>query len=264
MKITRNAALTLIAGAGIGWANLAFAADLSRPPPPPPPAPVYVPPPFSWTGFYLGGNLGGAWSGSNVTDSLSGAGFSSGNSNGVFVGGGQVGFNYQISNIVLGLEGDFDWASNNNSLGNGVVIAGPLGLGHTFAASVNNGWITLFTGRLGVAFDHVLLYGKGGGAWVGNSGLTVTDVTTGTSLSGSSNNSSSGWTAGGGIEWAFTNNWTVKFEYDYIGLSSRSFTVPITSPVLPGDTFTATRHISMATVGVNYLFNWGGPVVAGY
>jgi outer membrane immunogenic protein len=261
MKTTRNVLLTLIATTGIGCASLAHAADLR---PPPPPAPAYVPPVFSWTGFYVGGNLGGAWSNGNVTDNLTGANFSSGNSNGAFVGGGQLGFNYQFSNIVVGLEGDFDWASNNNST-NGVVITGPLGLGHTFAAGVNNGWITLFTGRLGVAFDHVLVYGKGGGAWVGNSGLTVTDVTTGFALSGSNNNSSSGWTAGGGIEWAFTNNWTVKFEYDYIGLGSRSFTVPLTSAVLPGDTFTASRNIQMATVGINYLFNWGGsPVVARY
>jgi outer membrane immunogenic protein len=260
MSITRNTALALVA-AGMGYANVALAADLARPPPPPP-APVYVPPPFSWTGFYLGGNVGGAWAQGNVTDNLTGASFS-GSSNGAFIGGGQVGFNYQFSNLVVGLEGDFDWASNNNT-SNNVVIAGPLGLGHTFAAGINNGWITLFTGRLGVAFDRVLLYGKAGGAWVGNNGFTVTDVTTGLSLSGSGNNSSSGWTAGGGVEWAFMNNWTVKFEYDYIGLGSRSFTVPITSPVLPGDTFTATRNIQMATVGINYLFNWGSPVVARY
>jgi outer membrane immunogenic protein len=261
VNIIRNTALTLIAAVGIGCANLAFAADLSRPPPPAP-APAYIPPAFSWTGFYFGGNLGGAWSSRNVTDTLTGVNFNTGNSNGAFVGGGQVGFNYQFSNIVVGLEGDFDWASNNNST-NGVIIGAPLGLGHTFAASVNNGWITLFTGRLGVAFDHVLLYGKGGGAWVGNSGLTVTDLTTGTSLSGSANNSNSGWTVGAGVEWAFTNNWTVKAEYDYVGLSSRTFTVPA-GLILAGDTFTATRNINMFTVGVNYLFSWGGPVVARY
>jgi outer membrane immunogenic protein len=261
MNATRCATMfAVIATAAIGGAKLALAADLSPPPPAPP---VYAPTVFSWTAWYAGGNLGGAWSNGSVTDNLTGASFSSGNSNGAFVGGGQVGFNYQIRNIVLGVEGDFDWASNNNSTG-GVVIAGPLGLGHTFAASVNNGWVTLLTGRLGVAFDHVLLYGKGGGAWVGSNGLAVTDLTTGASLSGSANNSNSGWTAGGGVEWAFANNWTVKFEYDYIGLGSRSFTVPLTSPVLPGDTFTATRNIQMATVGINYLFNWGNPVVARY
>jgi outer membrane immunogenic protein len=262
MKTTRHAILfATIAAAGIAGARLAPAADLSRAPPP---APVYVPPPFTWTGFYLGGNLGGAWAQGNVTDTLTGLNFSSGNSNGVFVGGGQTGFNYQVGSFVLGAEADFDWAANHNGTASGVVVAGPLGLGHAFAAGVNNGWITTFTGRLGYAWDRVLLYGKGGGAWVSNGGLTVTDVTTGLSVSGSSSNSTSGWTAGAGVEWAFANNWTVRGEYDYIGLGSRSFTVPAVSPVLPGDTFTASRNIQMVTVGLNYLFNWSSPVAARY
>ena len=240
--------------AGLTVPQLAPAADLSRPPPP---APVYAPPPFSWTGFYLGGNLGGAWTQSNVTDAFTGATFS-GTSNGVFVGGGQLGFNYQVSNLVFGVEGNFDWAANSGNNGTGVVIAGPLGLGHSFAASVNDGWITTLTGRLGVAWDRVLLYGKGGGAWVGNSGFTVTDLTSGSSLTGTNSNSTSGWTAGVGLEWAFANNWTTRVEYDYVGLGNRTFVVPATSPVLAGDTFTANRNIQMVTVGLNYLFNWGG------
>jgi outer membrane immunogenic protein len=61
--------------------------------------PAYVPPPFSWTGFYIGGNLGGAWYQSNVTDNLFGLVFHNPSNNGVFIGGGQVGFNYQFSNI---------------------------------------------------------------------------------------------------------------------------------------------------------------------
>ena len=101
----------------------------------------------------------------------------------------------------------------------------------------------------------------------GNS-FTVTDATTGASRSpGSNSGTSSGWVAGGGIEWAFANNWTAKVEYDYVGLSNRSFTVPgggPFAPVLVGDTFTLNHNIQMVTVGVNYLFNWGGPVVAPY
>ena len=217
---------------------------------------------FSWTGFYIGGNVGAAWGQGNVTDTLTGASFT-GTTNANFVGGGQIGFNYQISNIVLGAEADFDWLSNNNGNGNGVVIPG-VGLGHTFTGSVNNGWLTTLTGRLGVAWDRVLFYGKGGGAWVGNNGFTVTDVTTGASLTGTSNNSSSGWTAGVGLEYAFAQNWTARIEYDYVGLGNRTFVVPAGSPVLAGDTFTANRNIQMVTVGINYLFNWGGPVVARY
>jgi outer membrane immunogenic protein len=240
----------------------ANAADLGRAAP----APVYKAPPpvpvFSWTGFYLGGNLGGAWRQGNVTDNVFGLNYG-GTSNGVFVGGGQVGFNYQVSNIVFGVEGDFDWAANNNNSGAGVVVPG-IGLGHTFAANSNNGWLTTLSGRLGVAFDRVLVYGKGGGAWVGNNGFTVTDSTTGASVTGTNSSTNSGWVAGGGVEWAFANNWTAKVEYDYVGLNSGTFTVPAGAPVLRGDTFTFNRNIQMVTIGVNYLFNWGGPVVARY
>ena len=248
-----TALLTLAAGT-------AMAADLGRPAP----APVYKAPPmapaFSWTGFYLGGNLGGAWDKSNITDSVFGLNFGNGNSNGVFIGGGQVGANYQVNNFVFGVEGDFDWASNNNNSGTGIVGPG----GHTFTASANDRWLTTLTGRLGIAYDRVLFYGKGGGAWVGSNSFTVTDATTGASITGSNSGTSSGWVAGGGIEWAFANNWTAKVEYDYVGLSNRSFTVPVGAPVLVGDTFTLNHNIQMVTVGVNYLFNWGGPVVARY
>src|SRR2546428_420348 len=80
-------------------------------------APVYVAPPFSWTGFYIGGNIGGAWANGNVTDSL--FGLSASTSRSGFIGGGQLGFNYQFTNVVLGAEWDFDWTSLN-ATGNGV------------------------------------------------------------------------------------------------------------------------------------------------
>src|SRR5260370_30811319 len=83
--------------------------------------PVYVPPPFSWTGFYLGANLGGAWGQRNLTDTLLGLSLSNLNDKGAFIGGGQLGFNYQLGNFVLGVEGDFDGVANTNSPGNGAV-----------------------------------------------------------------------------------------------------------------------------------------------
>src|ERR1700730_5196426 len=159
---------------GLGMASPAQAADMR--PAPPPPAPVYVPPPFTWTGFYIGGNLGGAWANTTITDSLFGLNFSNGN-NAVFVAGGQAGFNYQFSNVVVGVEGDFDWAANNNN-----TTAGVVGLGHTFTASANDRWMATVAGRLGYAFDRWMIYAKGGGGWVGANSFTVTDVTTGASV----------------------------------------------------------------------------------
>jgi len=257
---------------GAGFALLAMtgagqAADLSRPPPPA--APVYVPPPFSWTGFYVGGNLGGAWGHGNITDS-SGVSFSGNSNNGVFIGGGQAGFNYQISNFVIGVEGTFDWAANNNNSTNGVVVlTGPLA-GDTIQVSGNNRWMTTVAARLGVAWDHWLFYGKGGGGWVGVNNFAVTDITRGVTVTGGNSNNNSGWLAGVGFEWAFTNNWTLKVEYDYFGLSGRTITVPASAFAagIPAtaDTFTTgNNNIQTVVVGINYLFNWGGaPVTARY
>jgi outer membrane immunogenic protein len=235
----------------------ANAADLK-----PAPAPVYtkapmMPPPFSWTGFYIGGNVGGAWANNNVTDSLFGLNFSGGNNNAVFLGGGQIGGNYQFSNFVVGVEGSFDWAANNNNSTTGIVVPG-LG-GNTVQVTSNNTWITTLAARFGVAYDRVLFYGKAGGGWVGNSSFTATNVTTGASVTGSNSNTTSGWLVGAGVEWAFANNWSAKVEYDYLGLSGRTFTVPVGSPFLVGDTFTTGNNsIQMATVGINYRFGMYG------
>jgi outer membrane immunogenic protein len=240
-----SAALVALLAAGS-----AMAADLSRPEPvykAPPPPPI-----FSWTGFYIGGNLGGAWANTTITDSLYGLSFSNG-SKAVFVGGGQVGFNYQFAGgFVIGVEGDFDWAVNNNNSVTGVVVPG----GDSVTASANDKWMATVAGRFGYAYDRWLWYVKGGGGWVGANSFTVTDVTTGASFTAGNSNTVSGWLIGGGFEWAFANNWSVRVEYDYFGLSGRSFTVPAIAPVaIAGDTFTTGKNnIQMATVGINYLF----------
>jgi outer membrane immunogenic protein len=171
------------------------------------------------------------------------------NNNATFLGGGQVGANYQIQDFVLGVEGDFDWFANNNNSGNGTTIDGS-----TAISGSNNGrWLTTLTGRLGIAVDRMLFYGKGGGAWVGSNNLTLVDVPTGAAVSFSNNNT--GWVAGGGVEWAFAPNWTAKVEYDYVGLNNYSLTVP-TGFTLAGDVFsTSNRNVQILTVGINYLFN---------
>ena len=146
--------------------SAALAADLPAPAPIPPPA--YVPPVYNWTGFYIGGNIGAGWSGlsdtnTNFSDTL-GSTFSA-PTNAQFLGGGQVGVNYQFANgIVIGAEAMFDWLSNSQ---NAMVTAtDPTG---TVAANIgtsNARWLTTVSGRLGYAWDRVLLYAKGGGAWV--------------------------------------------------------------------------------------------------
>jgi outer membrane immunogenic protein len=238
----------LIAPVAAGAADM----PLKAPPAPPPP------PPYSWSGFYIGGDIGGAWANGTVSDNLTGFSVSSNHSG--WLGGGDVGFNYQAGNFVFGIEGDFDWTSLS-ATGSGVFVPG---LG-TLQASANTNWVTTVAGRLGVATtgmwfnSSALFYIKGGGGWVENS-ASITNLTTGTSISAS--NTNSGWLVGGGVEWGFANNWSAKIEYDYLGLRDWTFNSVL---LFPGDTFTASRNIQELKFGINYRFGgWGGPVTARY
>jgi outer membrane immunogenic protein len=252
-----RALIASVAFIALGTA-VAGAADMPVKAPSPPPPPV-----FSWTGFYIGANIGGAWADNRWNDTLFLTSFNNNNS-GVFIGGGQIGGNYQVGQFVIGGEWDFDWAGNNNNNSGTSVVIPTVG---SILVTNNNRWITTVAARFGFALDHLLLYGKAGGGWVGNNNLTVTNLTTGVSFTcgtfstlTSCGSNTGGWLAGAGVEYAFTNNWTVKFEYDYLGLGNRTFVIPATAPFLGGDTFTSgNRNISMVKVGVNYLFNWGAP-----
>ena len=249
---------TLVAGVALIalGTTAAGAADLGAQPyvkTPPPPVPV-----LNWTGFYIGANIGGAWSDNSWTDSRFLTNFGNNGNNGAFIGGGQVGGNYQIGQFVVGGEWDFDWAGSHN--GPGVFIPGV----GTVQISGHSHYITTVAARFGYAIDQWLVYGKAGGGWVGNNNLSVTDLTTGVSASCGTffncDSNSGGWLVGAGAEWAFAPHWSLKFEYDYLGLGNRTFTLPATSPIvaLAGDTFTSgNRNVQMFKVGVNYLWNWG-------
>ena len=162
-KILYAAVATLALSAGT--ATAALAADAITEAPPVPAAPVVVPV-FSWTGFYLGANLGYGWANADVSDK-----------NG-YVGGGQIGYNYEFDNhLVLGLEGDMD-ATGMEFGGNDVdyMITG--------------------RGRLGYAFDRWMVYGTGGVGYAKADDLNDT-----------------GWVAGGGVEWAATDHIVTGLEY---------------------------------------------------
>ena len=190
--------------------SAAFAADLpSRAPPP-----VYLPPPpiFTWTGIYIGGQVGYAWgTGANRFDGFIDDVFVDtslgGNPNGV-IGGGHVGFNYQINQWVIGLEGSVD----GTSLTNTAVVAFPDG--STLAAHSNADIQGSIRGRLGIAWDRVLIFATGGVAFGGfNTTVSVSEPPFFASASRS--NTRVGWTVGGGIEYAITNNWSIQAEYRF-------------------------------------------------
>jgi len=235
----------------VGAVCAVHAADLPARAPAPPP--IYMPPVYNWTGFYIGGNLGAGFSNISLTDTNNNT-FSS-SLNGAFLGGGQAGVNYEFGGgVVIGAEAMFDWipvTKNTITALNGASTA---------SVTINNRWLMLATGRLGYAWDRVLVYAKGGGVFVGadTPSLTVTSAgaTSAAPLSGPS--STWGWTAGAGAEWAFYGNWSARAELDYIRLVSQTFTTPATAPFpVTSDsiTFNGSNTVNVLfTAGLNYKF----------
>ncbi|MEJ0093916.1 MAG: outer membrane protein [Methylocella sp.] len=187
--------LLLSATALVAVAGATLAADL-----PYQEAPSGYAPIFTWTGLYLGGQIGYAWG----TDSFSGhsGGFAfSGPSfvpNGV-VGGAHIGYNYQINQFVVGLEGDIDGSGVSRSYGWGPVVYGT-------QIPVDGS----IRGRVGFALDRAMFYVAGGAAFA-----SVTNSYTSFFGYNSFAKSLAGWTIGGGLEYAITNNWSIRAEYRY-------------------------------------------------
>jgi outer membrane immunogenic protein len=242
-------------------------------------APAYkaapVAPGYDWTGFYVGGHVGGGWNSGNLrADYLPFPDFNvfptlaNSSATGV-LGGVQAGYNWQFaSRWVLGVEGDFSGTRMNSSLT--VVpqqITPPVPTpSQPTTWSRNLNWLATARARLGYTVaPSVLLYATGGAAWGGfNYNASFVNTAPG------SNNwanpfsaTSSGYVVGGGGEWMLTNNWTVRAEYLYYRLSGKSnlATNPVfpTFPILFSWNATDTHTVR---VGVNYKF--GGPVVARY
>src|SRR5271168_974053 len=248
------------------------AADLEAP------APVFVPPPFTWTGFYVGLNAGGIFSSGsrsvNFLNPVANAflardepgGLGSGQTG--FLGGGQAGYNWQTGAFVLGVETDFDGSTlskSTNFISPGFAGAGvPAGLvGDTLSVNAKASLDWLGTTRARVGFvatpdNRLMIYATGGVAYGGGSAdFSVFDATHGLALTGNPSSSRVGWTVGGGVEYALTNNWTIKGEYLYADLGSSTFSTPAAIvPAFAG--LAATGHISynasIFRAGVNYKF----------
>jgi len=201
-------------------------------------APVaYVPPVFSWTGFYLGINGGYGFGQSDWSDPNDGS-TGSFNTSGFLIGG-TLGANYQIGSFVIGLEGDGDWNDANGTTFNGSCAV--------VGCTTRSDWLATVRGRAGFAWDRVLFYGTGGAAFG--------DVQGAAGALPFASGTQTGWTAGAGIEWAFAPNWTGKVEYLYVDLGN--FSCPATSCAATGGiptTITFTENIIRA--GINYKFGW--------
>ena len=235
MKSILLGAVALLALAGS-----AAAADMQ--PRPYTKAPAYTPPQviYNWTGFYIGGHVGGAFAGDSSFQS----------SDARFLGGVQGGFDYQFApNWVVGIEAQYSWLPTNN---NGATF--PLGT----QVTSNTDQLGSVTGRIGYTWGPTLLYAKGGYAWRnGGLGVNVAGVPTGFTATG---NNKDGYTVGAGLEYMFAPNWSAKAEYMYYNFGDARFTAP--AALVPAGSFTTDDHVFKA--GVNYRINWAGPVTARY
>lgn len=204
--------------------------------------PLLPTPPFRWTGLYVGGNLGGAWPTVTLRDNLTGNSFSGDQSG--FIGGTQIGYNFQLDNLVLGIEWDFDW-SNINATRNGFVGSG---IG-TIRASTDMPWITTLAGRVGLTLDHTLIYLKIGGGWVRNDAV-ITNLTSNARVSAS--NTNGGGLIGAGAEYAFPflPHWSAKLEYEFLDLADQTGLALIRS-----GTFNFSRDVQLLKFGISYKFN---------
>ncbi|MFG1377117.1 outer membrane protein [Xanthobacter autotrophicus] len=222
-----------------------------------------VAPAFSWTGFYIGAQGGYAWAQndfSNTHDLYNTyADDASYSLDGGLVGG-VIGFNYQIKNIVLGVEADANWADLTGS--GSIIRPGQYDpLASTCIVSNNPcsskiDALGTITARLGVAFDRVLVYAKGGAAWATTSHTASnTDFEYApASYSATTDSTRWGWTLGAGLEWAFFNNWSAKVEYNYIDLGSTDVTFNFVPNYTPAYTSTVDQTINLVKAGINYRF----------
>ena len=200
------------------------------------PAPAYAAVPFfDWTGFYLGANGGSAGGRSHFDfngmglppDRFKASGWQA---------GGTTGFNAQLGLMVFGVESDLDWS---NLRGSGACADA------SFTCQVQNNWLGTARGRMGVAFDRVLPYVTGGFA-AGDIGASVPGM-------GTASTTNAGWTAGGGVEYGLSRNWSAKMEYLHVNLGNLDCGSNC-SPTPPVNVHT---NEELVRGGLNYKFDWG-------
>ena len=268
--------LGLAAATAMAFPLAAQAADIPAPVVKAPPPVVLV---SSWTGFYFGAHAGGAWGShtysggpagdwvafgpplvpflaANETPKLKSSGF---------VGGGQLGYNYQTGSIVWGFEADGSGLGLKKSRNTGV-ISDPFGTPSVFTENAKVSWLATARPRLGLATNNALFFVTGGlavGEVSSTSGLFR--PLSGYNSFGSTSKTKAGWTAGGGVEYMFASNWSVAVQYLYVDLGKVSYRTTDRSLGFPTffENLTTKTQVNLATVSVNYKF--GAPsVVARY
>jgi outer membrane immunogenic protein len=292
----RKLAIAAITGSalvsGIAAANAADMPVKARP--------IPMAPAFSWTGMYIGANVGGAWTSKSdgsdfaplfppfivlppavaIPTVIPGqlAALDGGDRKSGVIGGGQVGYNWQVNQFVLGVEADAvgtglkgSTASGSRTIG-APIFAAPV----TQTVTVDFGeieWMASFRGRVGFAADRALFYVTGGGAVARLGGSTTTLVNSpgistpaGTFVAANGGSDTVwGWTVGGGIEWAFNQNWSVagEFRHTDFGRRGNSFDIPsglAAGPIFFTGTSSSRLTVDQATARLNYRFGGAAPL----
>jgi outer membrane immunogenic protein len=210
----------------MGAAN---AADLPRRHAAPPRAPVYAEPAYTWTGFYVGINGGYGFGRSDWNTPAGTSGF---NVDGGLVGG-TLGYNYQVGQVVFGLEGDIDWSGIKGQTGTGICAGG--------ICETSNNWLATARGRIGYAFNRIMPYVTAGGAFG--------DVKMNPAGFAGETDTRAGWTAGGGVEFNLTGPWTAKVEYLYVDLGTANC-----GAVSCGASTDVKFNTNLVRAGLNYRF----------
>jgi len=218
-------------------------------------APVMMPEPIiSWSGFYIGGQAGGAWLDgrmdfTNDVGILDPLRFDSASS---FIGGGHAGLQGQWASWVLGIEGTYNWADLHQTVPS-IFPGAP----RTRSLSVDG--IATVVGKVGYTGGPWLIYVKGG--WAGLD-VDVSSIHPVTLISSTGGGWHSGWTVGGGVDYQFSRNWVAGVDLNYY---TASFNGPQTfSNGVIGSVTNSRADIYAVTGRLSYLFNWGAPGVRGY
>lgn len=218
-------------------------------------APAVVAPVYDWTGFYLGANGGygsskNCWTG--VAPSFGGLPESCKNATGGFAGG-QIGYRWQVSNWVFGLEAQGDWADlHGQAVSAPATAAGDRTKIEAFG---------LFTAQIGYAWNNLLVYAKGGAAVTDNRFDHIDLIVTNLPYD-SAKQTRWGGTVGAGIEYGFAPNWSIAFEYNHLFMGTDS--VQFYAAGGANNLDRIKQDADLFAGKLNYHFNWGGPILAKY
>jgi outer membrane immunogenic protein len=245
--------LRVLSGAAIRASILALtatnasAADLDVAPP------AAAPVAFTWTGCHVGGHLGAI---ANDDTNTNNAGVSRNFGAAGFLGGGQIGCDYQFApSWVIGAEGRGAWSSLRDSrnatiinLRTGVVVPSQFITTTDFLASA--------TARLGYVHGggRWMFYVRGGAAWTRDKYEDPFAIPAGPAVDPTATSNRTGWTVGGGEEWAFAPQWSVNVEYNYYDFGTQVYTLTNAAPVVHISGFHIHDRINTLTTGVNYHF----------